>query len=90
MMVDVVALGETMVQFNAVTSGPLCYVTTFEKHVAGTESNFTIGLIRMGLSAGWISKLGKDEFGQYIYTFLRGEGVDVSYVRFETNAPTEI
>lgn len=89
-MVDVVALGETMVQFNAVTSGPLRYVTTFEKHAAGTESNFTIGLTRMGISAGWISKLGKDEFGQYIYNFLRGEGVDVSHVRFSTNAPTGI
>jgi sugar/nucleoside kinase (ribokinase family) len=89
-MVDVVALGETMVQFNAVTSGPLRYVTTFEKHAAGTESNFTIGLHRMGISAGWISKLGQDEFGQYIYNFLRGEGVDVSHVRFTSNAQTGI
>lgn len=89
-MVDVVALGETMVQFNAVTSGPLRYVATFEKHAAGTESNFAIGLIRMGISAEWISKLGQDEFGQYIYNFLRGEGVDVSHVRFTSKAQTGI
>jgi hypothetical protein len=39
-MVDVVALGETMVQFNAVTSGPLRYITTFEIYRSGYRIQF--------------------------------------------------
>ncbi len=89
-MVDLVALGETMIQMNALTSGPLRYVNGFEKHAAGTESNVAVGLARMGFSAGWISKLGDDEFGRYIHGFLRGEGVDVSRVRFDVGAPTGV
>ena len=89
-MVDVISIGETMVQLNAFTSGPLRYVNYFEKHAAGTESNFAIGIVRMGYSAGWISRLGNDEFGRYILNFIRGEGVDVSRVVFDSEAPTGI
>ena len=87
-MVDLVALGETMIQLNAFTSGPLRYVNYFEKHAAGTESNVTVGMVRMGYSAGWISKLGEDEFGFYIHNFLKVEGVDVSRARFEAGSST--
>lgn len=87
-MADLVALGESMIQLNAFTSGPLRYVNYFEKHAAGTESNVAVGMVRMGYSAGWISKLGDDELGRYIYNFLKGEGVDVTRVRFDQEAPT--
>ena len=87
-MVDLVSMGETMIQLNAFTSGPLRYVNYFEKHAAGTESNVAVGMVRMGYSAGWISKLGDEELGRYIHGFLRGEGVDVSRVRFDAGAPT--
>jgi len=89
-MVDAVSMGETMVQLNAFTSGPLRYVNYFEKHAAGTESNFAIGMVRMGHTAGWISRLGNDEFGKYIYNMIRGEGVDVSRVIFDSEAPTGV
>ena len=87
-MVDVVTMGETMIQLNAFTSGPLRYVNYFEKHAAGTESNVAVGAVRMGHTAGWISRLGDDELGHYIHNFLRGEGVDVSRVAFDPDAPT--
>jgi len=87
-LVDIVTMGETMVQLNAFTSGPLRYVNYFEKHAAGTESNVAVGAVRMGHTAGWMSRLGLDEFGRYIYNFLKGEGVDVSHVGFDPEAPT--
>lgn len=87
-MVDVVTMGETMIQLNAFTSGPLRYVNYFEKHAAGTESNVAVGAVRMGYSAGWISRLGDDELGKYIHSFLKGEGVDVSRVGFDPEALT--
>ncbi|MFQ6084778.1 MAG: PfkB family carbohydrate kinase [Candidatus Bathyarchaeia archaeon] len=90
MGLDVVTMGETMVQLNAVQMGPLRYVTTFEKHAAGAESNFAIGVVRMGLTAGWISRVGNDDFGRYVVSEIRGEGVDVSEVRIDDEAPTGI
>lgn len=87
-MPEVVTLGETMLLMNPESSGPLKYINTFIKQIGGAESNFAIGLVRLGHSAGWISKLGNDEFGKYIISFIRGEGVDTSQVSFDPVAPT--
>lgn len=89
-MPDVVTLGETMVMFSPGGQGPLRYINEFHKRLAGSESNVAIGLCRLGHTAGWISRLGQDEFGQYILKELRGEGVDVSQVKIDEQAPTGI
>lgn len=89
-MAEVVTIGETMLMMNPVQSGPLRYVSSFTKTVGGAESNLCIAVTRLGHTAGWISGLGKDEFGLYIHNFLRGEGVDVSRVKFDDKAPTAV
>jgi 2-dehydro-3-deoxygluconokinase len=85
---DVVTFGETMVAFVPTPAGPLEMVSSFEKRIAGAESNVAIGLARLGHSVAWISRLGDDGFGRYIYKTIRGEGVDVSGVRFDSHHPT--
>ena len=89
-MLDVVTLGETMVLFVPTRTGLLRYANQFERFVAGAESNTVIGLSRIGHKTGWISRLGNDEFGEYILTFLRGEQVDVSQVRTTEDMPTGV
>lgn len=89
-MPDVVALGETMVLLVPTTSGPLRYANTFTRHIGGAESNLCIGLVRLGRSAGWISRVGDDEFGRYVVNTIRGEGVDTSRVRVDAEAPTGV
>jgi 2-dehydro-3-deoxygluconokinase len=86
--VDVLALGETMVLLLAQQPGPLREASSFTRHIAGAESNVAVGVCRLGGSARFISRVGDDEFGQVIVSRLRGEGVDVSQVRFEPEAPT--
>jgi sugar/nucleoside kinase (ribokinase family) len=89
-MLDVVTIGEVMVQFNATSDGPLRHVTLFEKHAAGAEANFAIGMTRLGFKAGIITRLRDDEFGKYIINLLRGEGLDISRIKFEHNAPNGV
>jgi 2-dehydro-3-deoxygluconokinase len=74
----------------AVEAGPLRFATTFTKHPAGTETNFAVGLARLGHQVGWFSRVGEDEFGQFIVNFVRGEGVDTSRVIVDPEAPTGI
>src|SRR5438552_3604184 len=79
-----------MVLFAAVEQGPLRFATTYTRHPAGTETNFAIGLARLGHEVGWFSRVGDDEFGQYIVNFVRGEGVDTSRVVADPEAPTGV
>ena len=85
---DVVTFGETMALLAASESGPLRFANTFTRHAAGTESNVAIGLARLGHSVGWFSRVGDDEFGQYLVSTIRGEGVDTSHVIVDPVAQT--
>jgi len=87
---DVVTLGETMVLFVPSTIGPLRYISRFEKTIGGAESNVAIGLARLGHQAGWVSRLGNDEFGLYVLNFIRGEGIDTSRVILDNDHSTAV
>ncbi len=89
-MPEVVAIGETMVLFTPDLDGPLRYVHQFRKGIGGAESNVCIGLTRLGHSAGWVSRVGDDEFGRYVVSAIRAEGVDVSQVRKDPQASTAV
>jgi 2-dehydro-3-deoxygluconokinase len=87
---DILTIGDALVLFNPLTTGPLRFVNTFERKVGGAELNVAIGCSRLGLKTGWISRLGKDEFGRYAFNYVRGEGVDVSQVKLIEGYPTSI
>ena len=87
---DVVTLGETMVLFQSMQNSRLQYASLFEKSLGGAESNVAIGLTRLGKKVRWISRLGADPFGDYIYAVLKGEGVEVTYVTRDKQKPTGV
>ncbi|MGE5589504.1 MAG: sugar kinase [Bacillota bacterium] len=88
-MVDIISIGEAMAVFVPAERGPLRHVRRFEKHVAGAEFNLAIGASRLGLEAGWISRVGQDEFGEEIVRVLRSEGVDTRHVH-RSSQPTGV
>lgn len=87
---DVVTIGESMVLLQPIHDGPLAYAPLFTRSVAGAESNVAIGLSRMGLKVRWISRLGKDPFGDLILSTLAGEGVDTSLAERDEGHPTAV
>src|SRR5437588_4580082 len=87
---DLVTLGETMVLLLAEQPGPLREATTFRRFIGSAESNVAIGLSRLDHTAGWISRLGADDFGRAVLFRVRGEGVDTSHVVTNPGAPTGI
>ncbi|MFB6489643.1 MAG: bifunctional 2-dehydro-3-deoxygluconokinase/2-dehydro-3-deoxygalactonokinase [Thermoproteus sp. AZ2] len=89
-MTDVVALGEPLVQLNAVTPGPLRYVVYFERHIAGSELNFCVAVALNGLSCSLIARVGDDEFGRAVIEYLRARGVDASHMVVDREAQTGI
>ena len=87
---DVISIGDGMITFNPNSKGPLRFVNQFERKIGGAELNVLIGCARLGLRAGWISRLGRDEFGRHIVNTVRGEGIDISEVQLEEGYPTSI
>src|SRR5690606_16872029 len=89
-MMDVITIGETMAVFTPILPGSMGSANYFSMQFGGAESNLAIGLARLGHNVGWISRVGNDEFGKAIFKTLRGEGVDVSNVKIDNDAPTGI
>ncbi|MGG3623661.1 sugar kinase [Bacillus gobiensis] len=87
---DVISIGETMVLFTPQEDGLLRYNRNFSAKIAGAETNTLIGLTRLGIKTGWISKVGSDEFGRLILSQIRGEGIDTSQVISDNKHPTGI
>ena len=89
-MPDLVTLGETCVALVAKSRGPLRHATEFERRPGGAESTVAAGVARLGHGAGWMSRLGRDEFGAYVLGVMRSEGVDTAAVRVDPNARTGV
>ncbi|MFD1773807.1 sugar kinase [Paenibacillus rhizophilus] len=85
---DVVTFGEAMVMFVADKPGALKDIDKFSRRLAGAEVNTAVGFARLGLSAGWVSRLGDDVFGEYIREYLAGENIDISGVTNDSRYPT--
>ncbi len=84
-MVDVVTLGETMLRLSPVNVSTLEETQQLQVDVAGAESNVAAGLARMGLRAGWISKLVDNAVGRLIARRIGWHGVDISRIVWATN-----
>jgi 2-dehydro-3-deoxygluconokinase len=78
--IDVVTFGEAMMMLVADRPGPLEQVESFVKRTAGAETNVAIGLARLGLGVGWVSRLGTDSMARYLLATMQGEGIDCSHV----------
>jgi 2-dehydro-3-deoxygluconokinase len=89
-MNDVITIGDAMITFNPSATGPMRFVSTFERKIGGAELNVAIGCSRLGLKTGWISRLGNDEFGRHIFNTVRGEGIDVSQLELVDGYPTSL
>lgn len=83
-------LGDALITFNPVETGPLRYVNSFERKLGGAELNFAIGCARLGLPVKWMSRLGGDEFAKYIYKTVRGEGISMDFVEHVPDYPTSL
>lgn len=85
---DVVTYGEAMAMFVAAEPGALARVGHFTKRVAGADLNVAIGLSRLGFKVGWMSRVGRDSFGDYVRDTLASERIDQRRVLTDERYPT--
>jgi len=90
MAVDVLALGEPMLEFNATEARSLREVHNYKVGWGGDTSNFVVAVSRLGRTAGYICRLGDDDFGKILLDLWKREGVDASHVILDSHAPTGI
>lgn len=88
-MPDIVCLGEPMIEFNRQKPGGYGRVYWLEGH-GGDTSNCAIAAARQGASAGYVTAIGSDPFGDELMRLWAAEGVDASAVIRRPDALTGI
>ena len=83
---DLLAIGEPMVEFNQTRPGDPHFLQGF----GGDTSNMIIAAARSGARAGYVTRVGDDEFGRLFLDLWRAEGVDTRGVAIDPRAHTGV
>ena len=85
---ELITLGEAMIVFIAENEGDFTDIENFSKGIAGAELNVSMGLSRLGHKVSYITKLGKDVFGNYIEDVINREGILSDSISKDSNYST--
>src|SRR5690348_12064634 len=86
-MPDLVCFGEPMIEFNRQKPSAEGRVQWLEGH-GGDTSNCAIAAARQGASAGLVTAIGTDPFGDSLMALWKAERVNASAVIRRKDAPT--
>lgn len=89
--VDIICLGELLIDFVSLDRDvSLVESTGFKKAPGGAPANVAAGVAKLGVSSGFIGKVGNDPFGYYLKKVLDDLNVDTSYLIFDKYARTTL
>jgi fructokinase len=90
-MVDVVTLGELLIDFvPTVSDVSLIEAPAFKKAPGGAPANVAAGLAKLGTSCAFLGKVGDDPFGHFLEKTLSDLGVDTRGLIFSNQARTAL
>lgn len=87
-MPTAVCLGETMAMLTPEPGVTLDGAETLHVGIGGAESNVAVGFASLGLDSHWVSRVGRDGFGDRILSELASHGVGLSGVEIDSARPT--
>lgn len=88
MDLSVLAIGEALSVFVPPEGRAFRRTDCVRRLTAGAEVNVAVAVARLGLRAGFAGRVGGDMLGEGIVDDLRHEGLDMSHVIVDPNAPT--
>lgn len=85
---DIVALGEAMVEFNQRPASPTDEAPLYQQGFGGDTSNAAIAAARAGARVAYLTRLGTDRWGDHLMDLWQRENVAAQGVLRDTQAPT--
>ena len=85
---EVITIGEPMAVYISEYPGQLKDVNKYYRGIAGAELNVAVGLSRLNHSVRYLTKLGKDPYGEMIFDFLQKEGIITDGVLWDSDRLT--
>lgn len=87
---DALTFGEILLRLSAPVNERMRSSTTFEKNAGGSELNVASGISLLGLRTGVISKIPKNDIGDYIKNNIRFSGVSDDWLIFDESPDSRL
>lgn len=81
MGVQIVAMGEILIDFIPIQLGNYTTVPAFERCFGGAPFNYAVAAARLGAKVGALAAVGADPFGDFLVETLRRNNIDTSQVK---------
>ena len=88
-MADFLSLGEMLIDFTPAGKTPTG-IPMFEQNPGGAPANVAVQAARLGVSSGFIGKVGRDMFGAFLKQTLEQNGVNASNLLFSAETATSL
>lgn len=90
-MTDVVALGEFLIDMVATQKNVSLFdAPSFVPKAGGAPANVIVGVRRLGKTAAFVGKVGRDDFGRGLRRTMEAEGVDTRALLDDAELPTTL
>jgi sugar/nucleoside kinase (ribokinase family) len=90
-MPKVICMGEILIDFVSTQEGvTVGDAPGFEKKPGGAPANVAVGLARLGVAAGFVGKVGRDAFGDFLRRTLEENRVDARLMLRSDSAHTTL
>ena len=87
---DLTAYGEVLLDMISREEVPLKECVNFTRYFGGSPANVLVNMQRLKNKTAFISRIGKDEFGEYLVEILENEGVNLDCLQFDQKEKTPI
>ena len=88
---ELLTIGRVSVDLYAEQTGSMRNVTTLRKSIGGTSTNVAVAAARLGRRTGTVTKVGDDQFGDYVrHALAETFNVDSRFVTTDPNLKTPL
>ena len=87
---DITAYGEVLLDMISREESPLKECVNFTRYFGGSPANVLVNMQRLENKTAFISRIGDDEFGEYLREILDDEGVNLDCLQYDQEEGTPI
>lgn len=80
-MSEIIAFGEVLIDLIGEKGKGIKNSSFFQKCFGGAPANYAIACARLGAKVSLLTKISKDNFGEFLIETLKKEKVDISYIK---------
>lgn len=81
--IDLCTMGEVLLRLSEAENEVIARGTLLHKEAAGSEMNIAAGVSMMGLQTAFLSRLPRNDVGQFVMRSLRSYGVSEEYIQWD-------